>query len=217
MVKFHRAGRREILGYWVIALGVGLGVYFLPWAWVKGIVWGLLLVGGLFVMYFFRLPMRCTPNQKAIWAPCDGKVVAIVESFEPYFFEKPVRQISIFMSPLNVHVNWAPVSGVIRLVKYFPGAFRVAWHPKASLANEQTLWIFESPWGFVGMRQIAGALARRILTFRAEGEQVSAGKEIGFIKFGSRVDVLLPLEWEITVRVGQKVRGCETPLAQCND
>lgn len=217
MVKLHHVGRREILIYWGVALGIGIGVYFLPWAVLKGILWGLLLAGGFFVMYFFRSPVRCTPDPKGIWAPCDGKVVAIIESFEPYFFEKPIRQISIFMSPLNVHVNWSPVTGTIRLVKYFPGKFRVAWHPKASLSNEQTLWIFESPWGFVGMRQIAGVLARRIITFRAEGEQINAGKEIGFIKFGSRVDVLLPLEWEVTVRVGQKVRGCKTLLAQCKD
>lgn len=171
----------------------------------------------LLVLQFFRNPSRKTPlNSKYIIAPADGKVVVIEEVFDSEYFNDRRKQVSIFMSPFNVHVNRHPISGLVKYYKYHPGKYLVAWHPKSSLENERTTVVTESEDGrfLVMFRQIAGALARRIVCYATEKATAIQGEEFGFIKFGSRVDVLLPLEAEIKVKLGDKTRGGETVLAE---
>jgi phosphatidylserine decarboxylase len=150
-------------------------------------------------------------------APADGKVVAIEQVHEPEHFKDDRIQVSIFMSPLNVHVNWYPVSGTTSYYKYHPGKYLVAWHPKSSTENERSTVVVRHPvHGEVLFRQIAGALARRICTYSAAGSSAQRGTEFGFIKFGSRVDVFLPVTAKVEVAIGQKVSGCETVIARFN-
>ncbi|MCB0795096.1 MAG: phosphatidylserine decarboxylase family protein [Flavobacteriales bacterium] len=168
------------------------------------------------VVLFFRVPVRNPASDlRSVLAPADGKVVAIEEVVEEEYFKDKRLQISIFMSPLNVHVNYHPVSGTTTYCKYHPGKYLVAWHPKSSLENERSTVVVRTPSsGEVLFRQIAGALARRICTY-AEPDQVAiGGSQFGFIKFGSRVDVFLPLGTEPCVTLGQKVRGADTVIAR---
>jgi len=170
----------------------------------------------LVVLQFFRMPKRLTViNPKHVIAPADGKVVVIEETVENEYFKGPRRQVSIFMSPINVHCNRNPVSGIVKFFKYHPGLFLVAWHPKASTDNERTTTVVETADGQqVLFRQIAGALARRICWYIKEGDNVIQGEEFGFIKFGSRVDIFLPLDAKITVNIGDKPVGGETVIAE---
>lgn len=183
--------------------------------WVVGL---LLLATGVFaglVWQFFRVPKR-RPNldEASILSPCDGKVVVIEETHEHEFIDGPVRQISIFMSPLNVHVNYFPVGGKVVYHKYHPGLFLVAWHPKSSTDNERNTVVVEHAKGSVLFRQIAGAVARRIICYSKAGDAALQAGEMGFIKFGSRVDVMVPMEAEITVAIGDKVKGRMSELAR---
>lgn len=170
----------------------------------------------LLVLQFFRNPRRTTvQNPKHIIAPADGKVVVIEETVETEYFNEPRRQVSIFMSPVNVHVNRSPISGVVSFFKYHPGKYLVAWHPKSSTENERTTIVVRHPSGTeVLFRQIAGALARRICWYVKEGDQVTQGEEFGFIKFGSRVDIFLPLDAKILVQLGDKPVSGETVIAE---
>lgn len=168
------------------------------------------------IVQFFRVPNRLlTTGDTQVIAPADGKVVVIEETNESEYFKARRRQVSIFMSPLNVHVNRNPVSGVVRYFKYFPGKYLVAWHPKSSTENERTTVVIETATGVqVLLRQIAGAVARRIIWYVKEGQPVKQGEEFGFIKFGSRVDVFLPLDADIKVNIGDVTKGGVTVLAE---
>lgn len=178
-----------------------------------------LVMSGLFfvlILQFFRYPSReLTSNEKFIVAPCDGKVVVIEETEEKEYFKDKRKQISIFMSPVNVHVNWYPISGKVTYLRYHEGKYLVAWHPKSSTDNERTTIVIEKENKFgVLVRQIAGALAKRIVYYPREGDMIRQGAELGFIKFGSRVDVFVPLNCKINVAIGQKTVGGVTVLAE---
>lgn len=169
----------------------------------------------ILVIQFFRVPKRTiTIQDNIIRCPADGKVVVIEEVKETEYFQDKRIQVSIFMSPLNVHCQWNPISGLTKYYKYHEGKYLVAWHPKSSTENERTTVVTEHASGKeILYRQIAGAVARRIKCYAKEGEQVTQGEEFGFIKFGSRVDVFLPLDCKINVKIDDVVQGKETVLA----
>lgn len=180
-----------------------------------------LIVSGilfLLVLQFFRNPIfKITQNEKVVLAPADGKVVVIEETEETEYLKGRRKQISIFMSPVNVHVNRMPVEGSISYFKYHPGKYLVAWHPKSSTENERTTVVAKMKNGTeVLFRQIAGAVARRIKCYVSEGDTLQQGEEFGFIKFGSRVDVFLPLDAKINIKVGDITKGGRTILAELN-
>lgn len=191
--------------------------YFLP---EQDILHTLLLVVSLFlfviVVQFFRKPTRTTvKNPKHVIAPADGKVVVIEEVIETEYFKGPRRQVSIFMSPLNVHINFNPIAGIVTYAKYHAGKYLVAWHPKSSTENERTTIVVKHHNGTeILFRQIAGALARRICWYVKEGQAVEQGSEFGFIKFGSRIDIFLPLDAKILVNIDDKPVGGETVIAE---
>lgn len=218
-MKIHREGYSIILISFLILGLIEVGNYFLylhlEWLWL----FILLSVGALVMMYlvvqFFRVPNRkCTGQEYDVICPADGEIVVIEEVEETEYFKDRRIQISIFMSPLNVHVNYNPISGLVKYTKYHPGLFLVAWHPKSSTDNERTTVVTEHKSGQeVLFRQIAGAVARRICYYVSPGQHVESGKEFGFIKFGSRIDVFLPIGSEINVKIGDKVQGVNTTLA----
>jgi phosphatidylserine decarboxylase len=179
-------------------------------------VFGVCLLLFFIVLQFFRKPTRKTPiNPKHIIAPADGRVVVIEEVVETEYFHDKRIQVSIFMSPLNVHINFNPLSGIVSYFKYHPGKYLVAWHPKSSTENERTTVVTKHPNGTqVLFRQIAGALARRICWYVKEGQAVTQGEEFGFIKFGSRIDIYLPLGTKILVNLEDKPVGGETVIAE---
>jgi len=168
--------------------------------------------GFTFIVSFFRLPKRHLALDKdAIVSPADGKIVVIEKVFEDKYFKEERIQVSIFMSPFNVHVNWFPMTGKVKYYEYHEGRYLVAWHPKSSDANERTTVVLENKQGQnILVRQIAGAVARRIVSYCTPGSDVKKGEQLGFIKFGSRVDLFLPVGTEILVRKNQKVKGLET-------
>ena len=196
----------SLYGLWVweasIALRIGLAVPLLA-------IWTI-------VVLFFRVPDRIpTRDEAAVVAPADGKVVAIEKVREQEHLGDERIQVSIFMSPLNVHVNWYPIGGTVSYFKYHPGKYLVAWHPKSSTENERSTVVVRHPMhGEVLFRQIAGALARRICTYSEPNSTARQGGEFGFIKFGSRVDVLLPLNARVTVVLDEKVQGATTVIAR---
>ena len=161
------------------------------------------------VLQFFRSPSRKAhpTNDNAVYTPADGKVVVIEKTFEPEVLNAECWQISVFMSPLNVHINRNPVNGKVKYLKYHPGKYLVAWHPKSSTENERWTTAYETSHGTVVIRQIAGALARRIVNNLNEGSTVNQSEEMGFIKFGSRVDIFLPLTAKVKVKMDQVVRS----------
>ena len=169
----------------------------------------------IFLISFFRIPNRkFIVENGSIIAPADGKVVVIEEIIDTEFFNEKKLQVSIFMSPLNVHVNRAPIDGEIIYSKYHPGKFLVAWHPKASEENERTTVVIENKvFGEILYRQIAGALARRIVNYAQEGMQVTQGEDAGFIKFGSRVDLFFPIGTQIDVKLNDIAKGNKTIIA----
>lgn len=169
----------------------------------------------IMVLQFFRNPKRIVEiNDSHIIAPVDGKVVVIEEVFEGEYFKDKRLQVSIFMSPINVHVTRYPVNGTVKYSKYHPGKYLVAWHPKASTENERTTIVVENKvFGEILYRQIAGALAKRIVNYAVEGTQVTQGEDAGFIKFGSRVDLYLPLGTKVNVSLKQKAIGGKTIIA----
>ena len=169
----------------------------------------------LLVLQFFRNPdRRIHPSDNIVLAPVDGKVVVIEEVFESEYFKDKRLQVSIFMSPINVHVTRYAISGIVKYSKYHPGKYLVAWHPKSSTENERTTVVIEnSVFGEVLYRQVAGALAKRIVNYAVEGTQVRQGDDAGFIKFGSRVDIYLPLGTKLEVKLNQKAIGNRTIIA----
>ncbi len=168
------------------------------------------------VLQFFRHPDRAITESGTdiVYAPADGKVVVIEEAYEPEYFQDKRLQVSIFMSPINVHVNRNPVSGEVKYYKYHPGKYLVAWHPKSSTENERTTVVIDTGHTEILLRQIAGAMAKRIRNYLRVGQHVEQGSEMGFIKFGSRVDLFLPLDAKVEVRIGQKVLGNRTVIAR---
>lgn len=170
----------------------------------------------LVILQFFRNPIFELPNEDGlVYAPADGKVVVIEETLEEEYLKDKRIQVSIFMSPINVHVNRSPIKGVVEFFKYHPGKYFVAWHPKSSLENERTTMVIASPNGTkILVRQIAGAVARRIKWYVKPGSELVQGGEFGFIKFGSRVDVYLPIDAEILVEIDQMTKGARTPIAR---
>lgn len=177
---------------------------------------GVSVLAFLLLLQFFRSPFRnLLTHEDLIIAPADGKVVVIEDVHEPEFFKDTRRQISIFMSPINVHITRNPVSGVVKYFKYHPGNYFVAWHPKSSTKNERTTVVVTSSVGAdILFRQIAGAMARRIVWYVTEGDEVNQGEEFGFIKFGSRVDIFVPVDTTIKVKIGEKTKGGQTVIAQ---
>ena len=166
-------------------------------------------------LWFFRIPSRVhTTGENLVVAPADGKVVVIEEVFESEYFKDTRLQVSIFMSPINVHQNLNPISGVVKYFKYHPGKYLVAWHPKSSTLNERTSYVIGNGKVDILSRQIAGALARRIAYYVKEGDSVQQTKEFGFIRFGSRVDVFLPVGTPVNVKIGDITQGGVTVLAE---
>lgn len=213
-------------GYLIMAVGllilsaIQVGNFML-WT-LTGLFWLFLILtlGVLTMAYliiqFFRVPARtCMYTDTDVLCPADGKVVVIEEVEDPEYFTDKRIQVSIFMSPLNVHVNYNPISGIVKYVKYHPGLFLVAWHPKSSTDNERSTIVVEHSSGKeILFRQIAGAVARRICYYVQEGQRVRTGEEFGFIKFGSRIDVLLPVDCKINVKIGDTVKAKLTKLAE---
>lgn len=184
--------------------------------WIRNTILVISILLFFLVIQFFRNPKRNTiANDVHVLAPVDGKVVVIEEVFEGEYFKDERLMISVFMSPINVHVTRHPVSGKVKYSKYHPGKYLVAWHPKASEENERTTVVVENKKaGEILYRQIAGALAKRIVNYAKVGDDVIQGTDSGFIKFGSRVDVFLPLGTDINVKLNQKVKGGLTVLAE---
>ncbi|MET1260804.1 MAG: phosphatidylserine decarboxylase family protein [Flavobacteriaceae bacterium] len=213
---FHKEGKQIILITFFLVVAALLATeYYITIDWLRWALQLTALVVLVLILQFFRNPKRVvTPNFDEILAPVDGKVVVIEEVEETEYFNGKRKQVSIFMSPLNVHVTRYAASGTITYSKYHPGKYLVAWHPKSSTENERTTVVVHTPkFGEILYRQIAGALARRIVNYAEEGEQVVQGQDAGFIKFGSRVDLFLPLEAEIAVKLDQKVVGAKTCIA----
>jgi phosphatidylserine decarboxylase len=200
----------------LVALNWALIYFVAPAQPVQSIVLGASIVIYVLILQFFREPVfDVIKNEKQVIAPADGKVVVIEETDETEYLKSRRIQISIFMSPVNVHVNRMPVGGSIRYYQYHPGKYLVAWHPKSSTENERTTVVAKMKNGTeVLFRQIAGALARRIKCYLKEGQTLEQGQEFGFIKFGSRVDVFLPLDATIRIKIGQATTGGKTILAE---
>ena len=217
-MKFHREGRASL----VIALAFSVIIIFIAFYFFPGSAlahWMAYIMAAsltLIVLQFFRHPSRAiTEGHNLVIAPADGKVVVVEEAEEKEYFGGKRLQLSIFMSPVNVHVNRFPISGTVSYFKYHPGKFLAAWEPKSSTDNERTTVVVKHENGVeLLFRQIAGALARRIVWYCRQGDQAKQGEEMGFIKFGSRVDLFLPLNAVIKVKVGDKVRGGQTVIAE---
>lgn len=216
-MKLHREGTLTITMALLFVLVVNIGMYLIfPSFGIWNIAALVLTLGLLYIiLQFFRNPPRSTSaNSEQIIAPADGKVVVIEEVEEPEYFQGKRLQISIFMSPFNVHVNRYPIAGNVEYVKYHPGLYLVAWHPKSSTDNERSTVVVKDEKGReVLFRQIAGALARRIVYYSKKGDKAVQGGEMGFIKFGSRVDLFLPPDVKVNVTKDQVVRGAETVIA----
>jgi len=213
---FHKEGHKIIIFTFAIVVVLALVVnHFVQLEWLRMGLLLTLIVLLVLILQFFRNPKRnYRPNDKQILSPVDGKVVVIEEVFEKEYFQDKRLMISVFMSPLNVHVTRYPAGGKVTYSKYHPGKYLVAWHPKASEENERTTVVVESSdFGPILHRQIAGALAKRIVNYAKEGQEVAQTDDSGFIKFGSRVDVYLPLDAKVDVSLNQKVSGGLSVLA----
>ena len=213
---FHKEGSRIIFYSLIATLAILLlSRAFIPIKWIEMTIQIAAVVFLIIVLQFFRNPKRIVSiNDNHVIAPVDGKVVVIEEVFEPEYFKDKRLQVSIFMSPINVHVTRYPVNGVVKYSKYHPGKYLVAWHPKASTENERTSIVVENPvFGEILYRQIAGALAKRIVNYAVEGTQVVQGEDAGFIKFGSRVDLYFPLGTVINVKLNEVAVGGKTIVA----
>jgi phosphatidylserine decarboxylase len=216
-MTIHKEGFK-ILGGTLLVSTMLTGGAFLVFD--AALIWILtaIVCGIVFLLFlqFFRLPHRVNrASENELVAPCDGKVVVIEEVEEPEYFKGKRIQVSIFMSPLNVHANWTPCSGEVRYMKYHPGLFLVAWHPKSSTENERTTVVVEhAPGKEVLLRQVAGAVARRIVWYVNAGDKLNANDQFGFIKFGSRVDLYFPLGTEIVANIDDVTKGNETVIAR---
>ncbi len=214
---FHKEGHKIIFGSLVVIVAAFLLIdEFVQLRWLELTLQLGFLILFILILQFFRNPKRKTNvNDQEALAPVDGKVVVIEEVEENEYFNDRRRQVSIFMSPINVHVTRYPIGGKVKVSKYHPGKYLVAWHPKASEENERTTVVVENEvFGPVLYRQIAGAMAKRIINYAKEGDTVRQGSDSGFIRFGSRVDLFLPLDYKINVSLNQRVRGGETVIAQ---
>ncbi len=217
-MKFHKEGRASLLfAILFSAIIVFIAHYFFPASplahWMSYIMAGSFIV---IIVQFFRHPTRQhTTGHNLIIAPADGKVVVIEEATEHEYFKEKRLQVSIFMSPINVHVNRFPIGGLVTFFKYHPGKFLAAWEPKSSTDNERTTVVVKHENGTeILFRQIAGALARRIVWYCKEGDKAEQCGEMGFIKFGSRVDLFLPVGTQLKVKIGESVRGCQTVIGE---
>ena len=207
---FHKEGHQIILGSFILAAAVILGAeYGIELFWLEKSIQVIALGLLVLILQFFRNPKRQTVlDDKLLYAPVDGKVVVIEEVYEKEFFQDKRLQVSIFMSPINVHVTRYCISGKVVFSKYHPGKYLVAWHPKSSEENERTTIVLENnSFGQVLYRQIAGALARRIVNYAKKDQKVVQGADAGFIKFGSRIDLFLPLNTPLKVSLNQVVKG----------
>jgi phosphatidylserine decarboxylase len=215
-MRIHKEGKSILLGTLVVLLithftlaKYSTMVYYAIFSTISTLFYA-------WMVWFFRNPRRIISQREGcVLAPADGTVVDIKEVYEDEYLQDKRIQISVFMSPFNVHVNRNPISGIVKFFKYHPGKYLVAWHPKSSTKNERTTVVVEHGQGIqILFRQIAGFLARRIIFYLREGEQVQQGSEFGFIKFGSRVDVFLPLNTKVKVSLGDKVKGGISILAE---
>jgi len=214
---FHKEGHKIILLTFVfVVVSVLLVDNFMQIPWLQLVIEIGLLLLLILILQFFRNPKRQTNlNDNQVLAPVDGKVVVIEEVFENEYFNDKRIQVSVFMSPLNVHVTRYPIGGNVVFSRYHPGKYLVAWHPKSSEENERTTVVVENEtYGKVLYRLIAGAMARRIVNYAKQNEKTIQGEDSGFIKFGSRVDLFLPLNTTIKVKLNQKVRGGQSIIAE---
>lgn len=214
---FHKEGFKIIAITFIISISLFLlADYFITIDWLKWIAFTVIGFFLFIILQFFRNPKRHTDiNPNTVVSPVDGKVVVIEEVYEPEFFKEKRLQVSVFMSPINVHVTRYPIGGKVTYSKYHPGKYLVAWHPKASTENERTTVVVENNTiGQVLYRQIAGALAKRIVNYAKTNDDAIQGSDSGFIKFGSRVDLYLPLGTNIKVALNQKVKGGESIIAE---
>jgi phosphatidylserine decarboxylase len=212
----HKEGYRISIMLFVILVILNTTIVLFTgahtWVEVPVIIASLLLL--LFILRFFRDPKRTIPVEGFVYAPADGKVVVIEKTIESEYFNEERIQVSIFMSAWNVHINWYPVAGNQSYYKYHPGKYLLARHPKSSTLNERNTLVIKTTGGTeIMIRQIAGIVARRIISYATQGKNVKLGDEMGFIRFGSRVDIFLPVGTEILVKPGQRVRGLITALA----
>jgi phosphatidylserine decarboxylase len=215
-MTIHKEGTLIIFTFLLLLAVMDAGIYFFFFSLpvVFWIVSGLSFIFFLLLIYFFRIPARqVIPDENKILSPADGKIVAVEETEETEYFHDRRLKVSVFMSPFHVHVNWFPVSGKVSYYHYHPGTYLVAWHPKSSEKNERTSVVIETPHSPVLLRQIAGAVARRIICYAKTGETYRQGAQLGFIRFGSRVDIFLPLGTEVNVKLNEKVRGNTTVIA----
>lgn len=217
-MSIHKEGYK-ILGFsFLVLLALNIAVNII-WSDIELLRWAFLICSFMlyvFLLFFFRLPARSLEADPGlIYAPADGKVVVIEETFEKEYFKDMRLQVSIFMSPFNMHSNRYPVAGKVKYVCYHPGQNMVAWHPKSSELNERSTIVIETGSGTeILVRQIAGAVARRIVTYSKENQEVLQGSELGFIKFGSRVDIFLPIGTEVEVPILQQVKANKTVIAR---
>ncbi|NSW95386.1 MAG: phosphatidylserine decarboxylase family protein [Bacteroidales bacterium] len=214
----HKEGYKILATGFVFLIILNLAVNII-WHDISAVKWLVLVFSLLiyiFVLFFFRLPVRSLePNPGLVYAPADGKVVVIEETDEKEYFKDKRIQVSIFMSPFNMHSNRYPVSGKVKYVRYHPGQNIVAWHPKSSEMNERSSVVIETESGAeILVRQVAGAIARRIVTYAKENDDVRQGDELGFIKFGSRVDLFLPVGTEIEIPILQQVKANKSIIAR---
>lgn len=213
-MRIHREGYRILIFLLLVLAAANILVYtFAPSGPLLFLLFSITIY--LLAVWFFRAPSRATPlGENLVVSPADGKVVVIEETDENEYFNDRRLQVSIFMSPLNVHVNLFPIAGSVTYYKYHPGDYMVAWHPKASARNERSSVVIQgNANNAILVRQIAGVLARRIVCYANTGDHVQQGQELGFIKFGSRVDLFLPVGIKLKVKVGQKVSGTTTVIA----
>jgi len=206
---FHKEGYKIIIVTFIIVSAIVITADKIDINWLKYTLQAIAVVFLILILQFFRNPKRVTAKNDAhVISPVDGKVVVIEEVFEKEYFKDQRLQVSIFMSPINVHVTRYGIGGLVKYSKYHPGKFLVAWHPKSSEENERTSVVVDNPiYGSILYRQVAGALAKRIVNYAEEGMQVVQGEDAGFIKFGSRVDLYLPLDTKINVKLNQTVKG----------
>jgi phosphatidylserine decarboxylase len=217
--RIHREGRGIIVGLTTLIFAINVPIYLFVTQWVFALT--LLLSAALlvFVTYFFRNPVRIleVDDPNFLVAPADGRIVVVEPTMENEYFHEKRLQVSIFMSPFNVHANWYPIEGTVLVSEHQKGSHKGAWLPKSSTENERSLVVIETPNKVqIAVRQIAGAMARRIVTYAKPGKHSHRNEHFGFIKFGSRVDMYLPLDTEIFVAVGEAVTGNETIIGRLN-
>ncbi len=215
-MRIHKEGYRILLNSFLIIATVVVIFYLIAgFSKISYIATGAGVVFFFFILRFFRAPVRYSKDDEGtVYSPADGTIVEVKTVYENEYLKCECIQVSVFMSVFNVHINWFPINGTVEYYKYHPGNYLVAMHPKSSEKNERTTVVISRGGNKVLLRQIAGLLARRIVCYAAEGNEIKQGDEVGFIKFGSRVDLFLPLESRIQVTKGQRVKGCDTIIAK---